>query len=177
MPSSLQLSNALNLTTNLYSEENALEASLVESLSVLPANHLLEVSAHLHQREPLQLWQREDRVTNQSTLQLNDIIGQQHANAHGGSRCGGPPSTFLWASGTGKTMLASRLSGILPPLSNQEALEVASIHSVAGKGLRQDIWFALLDPLTIPPQPQPWWAAAESQAWGNLFSAPWSIIS
>ena len=38
-------------------------------------------------------------------------------------------------------MLASRLAGILPPLSNSEAMEVASIHLMAGKGLREHIWF------------------------------------
>ena len=37
-------------------------------------------------------------------------------------------------------MLASRLPGILPPLTNQQALEVAAIYSVAGKGLRPQIW-------------------------------------
>ena len=38
-------------------------------------------------------------------------------------------------------MLASRLPGILPPLTNQQALEVAAIYSVAGKGLRQpQVW-------------------------------------
>jgi len=46
----------------------------------------------------------------------------------------GPPATE-------KTMLASRLAGILPPLSNSEAMEVASIHLMAGKGLREHIWF------------------------------------
>jgi magnesium chelatase family protein len=113
----------------------------VESLAVLPANHLLEVSAHLHDREPIELWLREDRVLTQSTEELSDIIGQQHAKrAMEIAATGGHHLLFYGPPGTGKTMLASRLAGILPPLSNQEALEVASIHSVAGKGLRQNIW-------------------------------------
>ena len=45
----------------------------------------------------------------------------------------GPP-------GTEKTMVASCLTGILPPLSNSEAMEVASIHLMAGKGLREHKW-------------------------------------
>ncbi|MDG1243983.1 MAG: YifB family Mg chelatase-like AAA ATPase, partial [Porticoccaceae bacterium] len=53
---------------------------------------------------------------------------------------GGHNLLFYGPPGTGKTMLASRLPGILPPLSNREALEVAAIHSVAGKGLRKNIW-------------------------------------
>jgi magnesium chelatase family protein len=56
------------------------------------------------------------------------------------SASGGHNLLFFGPPGTGKTMLASRLPGILPPLNNQQALEVASIYSVAGKGLRQSIW-------------------------------------
>ena len=146
LPSAQRCSEANNQL--IVAKGNAHEASLVESLDVLPANHLLEVSAHLHDREPIELWQREDRVLYQSTAELSDIIGQQHAKrAMVIAATGGHHLLFYGPPGTGKTMLASRLAGILPPLSNQEALEVASVHSVAGKGLRQNI---LLRPFRSP---------------------------
>ena len=69
-----------------------------------------------------------------------DIIGQMHAKrAMEVAAAGGHHLLFCGPPGTGKTMLASRLGGILPPLSNSEAMQVASIHSVVGKGLREDL--------------------------------------
>ena len=69
-----------------------------------------------------------------------DIIGQMHAKrAIEVAAAGGHHLLFCGPPGTGKTMLASRLGGILPLLSNSEAIQVASIHSVVGKGLREDL--------------------------------------
>ena len=69
-----------------------------------------------------------------------DIIGQMHAKrAMKVAAAGGHHLLFCGPPGTGKTMLASRLGGILPLLSNSEAIQVASIHSVVGKGLREDL--------------------------------------
>lgn len=63
----------------IISQGNADEAALVDSLTVLPAKHLLEVSAHLHQRETITAWQRASIESQQTTPQLQDVIGQQHA--------------------------------------------------------------------------------------------------
>ncbi len=46
----------------------------------------------------------------------------------------------LWVPGTGKSMLASRLPGILPPLSEQEAQQTAAIHSIGGLTPRAGHW-------------------------------------
>jgi len=138
----------------IISRHNAEEASLVDGLDILPCTHLLDISGHLLQQTQLQLW---DSSTNQlnktdtstadpsnnseDQTQLNQVIGQHHAKrALEISASGGHNLLFYGPPGTGKTMLASRLPGILPPLNNQQALEVASIYSVAGKGLRQPIW-------------------------------------
>lgn len=120
---------------------NAPEARLVESLEILPANHLLEISVLLHDRQLLEPWIGQIVKSDRANPELRDIIGQHHAKrAMELAATGGHNLLFYGPPGTGKTMLASRLPGILPPLSNQEALEVAAIHSVAGKGLRKNIW-------------------------------------
>ena len=116
----------------VISTGNAKEATLVEELTVLPATHLLEVSAHLHQRESLQQWQPTITGPIAAVPQLNEVIGQQHAKrALEIAAAGGHHLLLYGPPGTGKTMLASRLPGLLPALDNDEALDVACIYSVA----------------------------------------------
>ena len=136
--------------TLLIGHSNAAEASLVDNLTILPAKHLLEISAHLHQRQLLTEWSRSNAAAPPSgtsadsdiqATQLNEVIGQHHAKrALEIAASGGHNLLFYGPPGTGKTMLASRLPGILPPLTNQQALEVAALYSVAGKGLRPSVW-------------------------------------
>ena len=125
----------------LVPSSNANEAALVEHLSVLPASHLLQVSAHLHGREIIQPWPRSLSNNQECEEQLSDVVGQQHAKRALTIAAAGGHHTLLYGPpGTGKTMLASRLRGILPPLSNNEAMTVASIYLAAEKGLRKNIW-------------------------------------
>jgi len=137
----------------IIGSDNALEASLVSDLSILPAKHLLEISAHLYQRQPLQPWVSQSTVEQANgqkshgerdeelNRELSEVIGQYHAKrALEISATGGHNLLFYGPPGTGKTMLASRLPGILPPLTSKQALEVAAIYSVAGKGLRPQVW-------------------------------------
>ncbi|WP_299313857.1 YifB family Mg chelatase-like AAA ATPase [uncultured Halomonas sp.] len=113
---------------------NADEAALSGDLEVLPADHLLEVVGHLLGRAPIAP-HRLSRPPEASVAlpDLAEVRGQHQARralevAAAGSHnllLAGPP-------GTGKTMLASRLPGILPPLTDEEALEVAAVRSVSG---------------------------------------------
>ena len=109
------------------------EAVLVEKLPVLPATSLLAVCAHLRNEsiiEPCVAEPLQERVL---TEDLADVCGQlaarrlleiAAAGAHNLVFCGPP--------GTGKTMLASRMPGILPVLSEAEWSEVAALRSIAG---------------------------------------------
>jgi magnesium chelatase family protein len=111
---------------------NAAEAALASGADIRAARHLLEVTAHLNGDKPLerQAPQTSARALIES-LDLRDIKGQQRARrALEIAAAGGHSLLMIGPPGAGKTMLASRLPGILPPLTDEEALETAAIQSL-----------------------------------------------
>lgn len=122
--------------------ENAEEASLPTNLRVLPASHLLEVCAHLTEARALREYASSNPPqTSLYPLDLADVRGQLRAKRALEITAAGQHSLLLIGPpGTGKTMLASRLPGLLPPLTEQEALESAAILSIAGKAWQENQW-------------------------------------
>jgi magnesium chelatase family protein len=117
--------------------DNVREAAVVQGLAVYGFKYLSEVADFLNQPEryqPVKLNLIEELDKNPlSSADLKDVKGQAHARrALEIAAAGGHNLVFVGPPGSGKTMLARRLSGILPPLSFEEALEVTQIHSVAG---------------------------------------------
>ncbi len=119
---------------------NAGEAALAQHASVKAARTLLEVCAALAgdkvlpaaQLPPMQALAQPD---------LSDVRGQLQARrALEIAAAGGHHLLLLGSPGCGKTLLASRLPGILPEASETEALEAAAIASVSGRGVDPGRW-------------------------------------
>ena len=112
---------------------NAAEAALACGTSILPARSLLEVCEHL--RGESRILPYAGRVERQAPcyLDLAEVKGQAQAKrALEVAAAGGHSLLMIGPPGAGKSMLAARFPGLLPPLEEAEALEVAAIHSAAG---------------------------------------------
>ncbi|MCK7581272.1 MAG: ATP-binding protein [Chromatiales bacterium] len=121
---------------------------------MLPARpHLLEVCRQLATGTALQPPRRPATRSLAAILErdLRDVRGQHHAKrALEIAAAGGHNLLLIGPPGTGKTMLASRLPGILPPLSEEEALETAAIASVSAQGLDSKQWGVAAVPRAAP---------------------------
>jgi len=118
---------------------NTSEASLCRGTRTLLASNLLSVCAYLHGRtdldRPIELERREPLYEKD----LSDVKGQLQARrALEIAATGGHNLLFFGPPGTGKSMLASRLPTILPPMGEQEALDVAAVRSVAAEQVPPD---------------------------------------
>lgn len=121
---------------------NSQEAALVQQANVLCAKHLLEVCAHLRGEQSLPKCPFNKSLNEDKGVpDLLDVKGQAHAKRALEIAAAGKHSLLLMGPpGTGKTMLASRLPGILPPLNDDEAIEVAALTSISSNGFDPYEW-------------------------------------
>ena len=122
---------------------NADEASLVGDVDVLPAGHLLEVCAHLAGNTAIRPHETRwpDSAETGLDVDIADVRGQHHAKrALEIAAAGQHNLLMIGPPGTGKTMLASRLATILPPLTEDEAIESAAVASISETGFDLSQW-------------------------------------
>jgi magnesium chelatase family protein len=119
--------------------ESAPEAALIDGMSILPARNLLEVCAHLAGREIIAPFAVPPAPTFSHYPDLAEVKGQAHAKrALEVAAAGGHSLLMSGPPGAGKSMLAQRLPGLLPPMTATEALESAAVHSLAHTASRRD---------------------------------------
>ena len=117
--------------------DNADEAALVKGASIFPASSLLQVCAHFCARDP------QGRLASHVAClsgavpchpDFSEVKGQRHAKrALEVAAAGGHSILLIGPPGAGKTMLAARFGGLLPPMTEDEALESAAVQSLTGR--------------------------------------------
>lgn len=117
-------------------KDSANEAAVIKGIKVYPVENLFQLVSYFSGKtliEPAVYKEPEGRLPVPAEFDMKEILGQEQAKrAAEIAAAGGHNIIMVGSPGSGKTMLARALPGIMPPLREEESLEVTKIHSLAG---------------------------------------------
>ncbi len=143
---SLAIASREQQRTLILPEQNAKQACWVQGATVIAMSHLKQLFGHFTQQQPLPILANNQPMLdadsdNDNDQDIADVMGQPLAKRGLEIAASGNHNLlFVGPPGTGKTMLASRLPGILPPMTCEQSLETAAIHSICAKQLDRQHW-------------------------------------
>lgn len=121
--------------------DSARSAALIRHADIYQAQHLLDICRYFHQQADLQRPQQSTAPETPDYEDMADVRGQPRARrAIEIAAAGLHNLLMIGPPGAGKTMLASRLPGLLPPLDEQQAIETAAIRSISHLGFDVTQW-------------------------------------
>lgn len=129
--------------TLVIPKQNAEKSQWVNAEKVIAVEHLQQLFPHFARQQSLPYFTSNTPVIDHqpSVLDMADVVGQPLAKrALEIAASGSHNLIFVGPPGTGKTMLASRLPGILPPMTEQEAIEIAAIQSISQCDIDESTW-------------------------------------
>ena len=131
------LAHEENIPNIVVPEVDAKEASLIDGINIIPVSSLRQLISYLRGDIPAPNFVKDTTATPSVPVinytDMADIKGQEHVKrALEVAAAGGHNMVMSGPPGSGKTLLARSLPSILPPMTNEEALEVTKIYSVSG---------------------------------------------
>ncbi|MDO8486517.1 MAG: YifB family Mg chelatase-like AAA ATPase [Candidatus Staskawiczbacteria bacterium] len=117
-------------------KDSANEAGAIKGIKVFPVENLVQLASYFLKKrdiEPVVYKKVLNKLPSQAEFDMKEVLGQEQAKrAMEIAAAGGHNIIMVGSPGSGKTMLARALPGILPPLNETESLEVTKIYSVSG---------------------------------------------